>query len=88
MLTAEQLDQIEQLRLEWGLADQQVCAAVSGWATLPARAGIEREFYRKINDVCDPDHDLSHDDTLLAGQRWWYDLKQEAFVNLREESRA
>ncbi len=84
-LTPTQLDRIEQLRLEWGLADQQVRSAVTGWATSPARAGVEQEFYRRLNDICDPEHDLSYADTILAGQRWWYDVKREAFLNLREE---
>ncbi len=87
-LTQKQLDRIEGLRLEWGLADQQVCQHVTGWATMSARAGIERAFYRRINDVCDPDHELSIEDAVVAGQMWWKDIQREAFLNLREESRA
>ncbi len=87
-LTPDQLDQIEQLRLEWGLADQQVRSAVGGWATLAARAGVEREFYRRLNEVCDPDHELSREDAISAGQVWWQAIKREAFLNIREEIQA
>lgn len=87
-LTTKQLEQIEQLRLEWGLADQQVRSAVGGWAALSARAGVEREFYRRINEVCDPDHEVRSDESIAAGREWWRQVKLEAFVTLREEIKA
>ncbi len=87
-LTDEQIDEIAWLREGWNYGDRKIQQLLCGWPELSARAGVEREFYRRLVDVCEPDHDLTHAEAILAGQVWWKAIKREAFLNIREEIQA